>query len=261
LRYITRLYNEEVHILAGADIVDIRQLEGKKVNIDKPGSGTNLTARIIFDKLAIKPDFTQFDQGSSYERLRAGEIQAALYVAGRPVRAMAEFQSNGRFHLLPIPYEGELAQTYFPSQLTSADYPHLISANKAVQTLAVGSVLAAFNWPKGSDRYRRLERLVDAFFSRFDEFLQPGRHAKWKEVNLAAEVPGWKRFKPAEDWLMRATVAGTPSPQTQSFETFMSSKGGPVPTAEREALFREFLAWESSRVNGGGRRAAAQKRR
>src|SRR6478735_8917227 len=50
LRYITRLYNEEVHLLTSRDITDIRQLEGKKVNIDKPGSGTNLTARIIFDK-------------------------------------------------------------------------------------------------------------------------------------------------------------------------------------------------------------------
>jgi len=44
LRYITRLYNEEVHVLAANDIKDIRQLEGKKVNIDKAGSGTNLTA-------------------------------------------------------------------------------------------------------------------------------------------------------------------------------------------------------------------------
>src|SRR5215217_3251634 len=64
------------------------------------GSGTNLTSRVIFDKLGIKPEFTTYDQASSYERLRAGEIQAAIYVAGRPVRGVAEFQSEGRFHLL-----------------------------------------------------------------------------------------------------------------------------------------------------------------
>jgi TRAP transporter TAXI family solute receptor len=254
LRYIARLYNEEVHVLASRDITDIRQLEGKKVNIDKAGSGTNLTSHIVFGKLGIKPEFTEFDQGSSYERLRSGDIQAAVYVAGRPVRAIAEFQGAGRFHLLRIPFEGELSEAYLPSQLTNTEYPQLVEASQTVETLAVGSVLAAFNWPKGSDRYRRLERLVDAFFSRFDEFLQPGRHPKWKEVNLAAEVPGWERFKPADDWLKRAAQASSESPQSRSFKAFLDAKGGAVSTADREALFREFLAWERTRsraVNSG----------
>src|SRR3954470_15926391 len=100
LRFITRLYNEEVHIIANREITDIRQLEGKKVNIDKAGSGTNLTSRLIFDKLGIKPEMTTFDQASSYAKLKSGEIQAAVYVAGRPVRAIAELQTEGRFHLL-----------------------------------------------------------------------------------------------------------------------------------------------------------------
>lgn len=246
LRFITRLYNEEVHILTGRDITDIRQLDGRKVNIDKAGSGTNLTARIIFDKLGIKPELTTFDQGSSYERLRAGEIQAAVYVAGRPVRAMAEFQAEGRFHLLPIPFEGEIAETYFPARLANADYPRLIDADKPVETLAVGSLLAVFNWPENSDRYNRVRKFVHAFFSRFDEFLQPGRHPKWKEVNLAAEVPGWQRVRPAQDWLDQLTTSATGS-QLQNFEAFLSSRGAMVTPAQREILFRDFLAWQTER--------------
>ena len=246
LRYIARLYNEEVHILTSRSMTDIRQLEGKKVNIDKNGSGTNLTARIIFDKLGIKPEFTSYDQGSSYERLKSGEIQAAIYVAGRPVRALAEFQSDGRFHLLPIPFEGELAETYLPSRLTHADYPRLVEAENPVNTLAVGSILAAFNWPEGSDRYRRLETFVAAFFSRFDEFLQPGRHPKWKEINIAAETPGWERLKAAEDWLKNRGVSAS-APLQKSFQAFMGSKGSSRVSPEREELFQEFLAWESRR--------------
>src|SRR5829696_3374878 len=93
LRYVARLYNEEeVHLLASRDITDVRQLNGRKFNIDTAGSGTNLTSRVIFDKLGIKPEFTTYDQASSYERLPAGEIQAAIYVAGRLVRGVAEFQ-------------------------------------------------------------------------------------------------------------------------------------------------------------------------
>jgi TRAP transporter TAXI family solute receptor len=247
LRFITRLYNEEVHIIASRDITDIRQLDGKKVNIDKAGSGTNLTARLIFDKLGIKPDVTTFDQASSYAKLKSGEIQAAVYVAGRPVRAIAEFQTDGQFHLISIPFEGEIAESYFPARFENKDYPQLVDADKPVDTLAVGSLLAVYNWPENSDRYNRVKRFVDAFFSRFDEFLQPGRHPKWKEVNLAAEVPGWERVKPAQEWLDRAVTASTPSAQTQSFESFMSSRGINVTAEQREALFRDFLAWQNDR--------------
>lgn len=253
LRFITRLYNEEVHIIANREIADIRQLEGKKVNIDKVGSGTNLTARLIFEKLGVKPELTTYDQGSSYERLRSGEIQAAVYVAGRPVRAIAEFQSEGRFHLLPIPFEGEIAESYFPARFSNTDYPRLVDQDKPVETLAVGSLLAVFNWPENSDRYSRVSRFVDAFFSRFDEFLQPGRHPKWKEVNLAADVPGWERVKPAQDWLNRTAAAGRPSGQVKSFEDFMSSRGVAVSPEQREALFRDFLAWQNDRQKANRR--------
>ncbi len=253
LRFITRLYNEEVHIIANREIADIRQLEGKKVNIDKAGSGTNLTARLIFEKLGVKPELTTYDQGSSYERLRSGEIQAAVYVAGRPVRAIAEFQSEGRFHLLPIPFEGEIAESYFPARFSNTDYPRLVDQDKPVETLAVGSLLAVFNWPENSDRYSRVSRFVDAFFSRFDEFLQPGRHPKWKEVNLAADVPGWERVKPAQDWLNRTAAAGRPSAQVKSFEDFMSSRGIAVSPEQREALFRDFLAWQNDRQRANRR--------
>ena len=257
LRFIARLYNEEVHIIANRDITDIRQLEGKKVNIDKAGSGTNLTARLIFEKLGIKPELTTFDQASSYAKLKSGEIQAALYVAGRPVRAIAEFQTDGRFHLLSIPFEGEIAESYFPARFENKDYPQLVSSDKPVETLAVGSLLAVYNWPENTDRYNRVKRFVDAFFSRFDEFLQPGRHPKWKEVNLAADIPGWERIRAAQDWLDRAEAASKPSAEVQSFESFIQSRGIAVSSEQREALFRDFLAWQNGRQRAP-RRAARQ---
>ena len=201
LRYIARLYNEEVHILAGRDVADLRQLEGRKVNIDRPGSGTNMTARNIFAKLKIAPDFTEMDQTASYAALRSGEIAAAVYVAGRPVRAISDFRDDGQFHLLGIPFVDELAETYLPAKLTVADYPRLIDDGQPIATLAVGSVLAVFNWPVQSERYRRVERFVNAFFSRFGEFRKPGRHPKWQDVNLSGTVPGWIRLKAAQDWL------------------------------------------------------------
>ncbi len=115
-----------------------------------------------------------------------------------------------------------------------------------MNTLAVGSVLAVFNWPENSDRYRRVERFVNAFFSRFDEFMLPGRHPKWKEVSLTAEVPGWERSKPAQDWL-KAGRSGPSAGRPADFNAFMESRGLMVSSAERERLFREFLTWQRER--------------
>ena len=47
---------------------------------------------------------------------------------------------------------------------------------------------------------------MQTFFSRFPEFLDDSHHPKWREVNLAARLPGWQRFGPAERWLERPSA-------------------------------------------------------
>ena len=201
LRYIGRLYDKEVHLVASREIADVRQLHGRKVNIDKPVTGTHLTARRIFEKLGITPVFTTDDQASSFEKLRSGEIAAAVYVTPRPDRRLADFQADGRFHLVGIPYGPELAE-YSPAQVAARDYPNLIGG-EPVDTVSVGTVLAVPNWPEGSERYKRAARFVDAYFSRYTDIRDVGGHRKWEEANPSGTAPGWERFRPAQDWLQR----------------------------------------------------------
>ena len=68
--------------------------------------------------------------------------------------------------------------------------PTFIPQGQEVETIAVPTILAAFNWPKGSDRYKRVARLTDYLFSRLGTLQEPGFHPKWKDVNLNAKVPG-----------------------------------------------------------------------
>jgi len=203
LRYIARLYDKEFHVLASREITDLRQLQGRKVNIDKPGTGTHLMARHVFEKLGIAADFVTDDQAHSYEKLRSGEIAAAVYVAPRPASKVAEFQADDRFHLVPIPYGDELTD-YLPAQLHVKDYPNLISGDRPVDTVAVGTVLAVWNGgSERSERYKRLVRFVDVYFSRYHELRKALGHAEWEEANAVATAPGWERFKPAEEWIRR----------------------------------------------------------
>jgi hypothetical protein len=72
-----------------------------------------------------------------------------------------------------------------------------------VSTIAVPTVLVAFNWPVQSNRYKRVSRFVDYLFSRIDRLQAPGFDPKWKSINLAATVPGLARFSAAQVWLDR----------------------------------------------------------
>lgn len=201
IHYITRLYNEEVHVLARADVVSLEDLAGQPVNFDNTGSGTHMTASLIFDTLGIAVEPTTHDQALALELLRDGEIAALVYVAGKPTQLFRELGDDDPVHFLDIPYTPELLETYVPSQLVHADYPAVIPEEEPVDTVAVGAVMAVYNWPPDSARYHKVARFVEAFFGSFDQFLEPPRHAKWQEVNLTAEVPGWTRFAPARQWL------------------------------------------------------------
>ena len=67
--------------------------------------------------------------------------------------------------------------------------------------------MAVFAWQQGNERYAKVSRFIDAFFTKFPELLKPPRHPKWKDVNLAAKVPGWTRFGPAQDALARQVTS------------------------------------------------------
>ena len=62
-------------------------------------------------------------------------------------------------------------------------------------------MLAVYNWKSTSPRYQKTANFVNHFFENFNEFQLPTRHPKWREVSLSAVIPGWTRFKPAQEWL------------------------------------------------------------
>ncbi|MFO1155510.1 MAG: TAXI family TRAP transporter solute-binding subunit [Rhodospirillales bacterium] len=251
IRYITKLYNEEVHIVAGRDIRQLADLAGRKVNVDVAGSGTAMTASALFGAIGLQVETTHFDQITALDKLKNGEIAAMIYVAGKPVDLFNTVKPELGLHFLPVPVSAELLQTYLPSSLGHADYPGLIAEGSSLDTVAVGSVMAVYNWDPNNERYQRVAAFVRAFFDNIGEFLNPPRHPKWREVNLAAELPGWTRFQPAQDWLDRRTAtagAGYQIGLKSSFDEFMafmkeSGADRRVAPQDREALFARFLEW------------------
>jgi uncharacterized protein len=246
IRYIAKLYDEEVHVLARKDITRLEDLNGQRVNVDVSGSGSAMTAGILLDALGIKAKVENQKQVTGVQELKAGDIAAVIHVGGAPIPLFADIPTDSGIHFLPVPINPALAKTYLPASFTHENYPLLVPAGASVPTLAVGDVLAVFAWQPGSERYRRVTRFVDAFFSKFDQFQQPPRHPKWREVNLTAEVPGWTRFQPAQDWLTQQAAAGA---ATQArFNTFLSQAApgmsGTMTDAAKADLFQQFVAWD-----------------
>jgi len=255
IRYIAKLYDEEVHVLARKDIARVEDLNGQRVNVDVMGSGSAMTAEILLGALGVKAKVEHEKQVTGLQELKRGEIAAIIHVGGAPIPLFADVSTDSGLHFLPIALNQTLAQTYLPDQFIHDIYPLLVPGDAPVPTIAVGDVMAVFAWSPRSDRYTKITRFVTAFFSKFDQFQQPPRHPKWREVNLTAEVPGWTRLQPAQDWLVQQTTAGKAGSATQArFNTFLTQTNLDVSSkmtdAAKEALFRQFLAWEKQRSTG-----------
>jgi uncharacterized protein len=258
--YITRLSDHDMHVVvrAGSGITSIGQLNGKKVNFSDMGSSTEVSARHVFKALGITPVEVNMGQADAYEKMKSGEIAATIQFSATPAPAIAKLHSSDGFRLLPISYDKPLQEDYLPATLTDADYPGLIPRGQSVKTIAYGAVLIAYNWPKDSDRYRRIAEFVDRFFSHFSEFQKPPRHPAWRQVNLAADLPGWHRFPAAQAWLdSHRRPPPKASGEQAAFDQFLSQRGGgsQLSVEQRGVLFREFLNWDEERQrhqNTGG---------
>ena len=212
--YLTKLYDEEVHVVAGADVHALADLAGKIVSVGAVGSGTSVTGPAIFEatKIAIKPEYET--PGIALEKLKHGEIAAMVYLGGKPSKLLTAIPPNSGLHLLPLPSSETLLDTYIPATLTHADYPSLITEGEMVDTLAVPVLLTAYNWPVGTPQYKNLAAFTDTFFSRLPDFLKAPYHEKWRDVNLRARVPGWTRAPYAQQWLDHADAGAAAAPIT-----------------------------------------------
>lgn len=247
--YVTKLYNEEMYVIASKSVRSLADLNGKRVSVDLPNGGTFVTASIVFERLGLKPNLVYIEQRISMEMLKRGELDAVIAVGGKPYKSVSGFKDDkDRFHFVPVDYAKPLQGDYLPAVLTAKDYPNLIAEGERVDTIAVPAVLAAYNWAPNTDRYRKLSLFVDAFFTKFPTFQNPPFHPKWKEVSLSAPLQDWQRLPIADQWLKTHNIEAVTRAR---FDTFLQQSPTTAATVkndtDREALFKQFQAWEAEK--------------
>jgi hypothetical protein len=236
INYILSLFPSELHIFARPGINSLDDLRGKKVNFNTQGTAAAYSGPLIFEKLKLDVQRTFIPHQVALAQMRAGsdDMAAVVFVTSKPIDAFGRGKWPAGFHFISVPFQD--FTFYLPAALSSDDYPDLIPQDQEVQTIAIPTVLAAFNWPRASNRYQRVARLTEHLFERLDTLQGPGFHPKWKDVVLNAQVPGLARARGAQDWLDRtmavAQAASSPSqPGTRAL------------TPEQDKLFQEFLVW------------------
>jgi len=250
LRYIAKLYNNEIHVLAPASVKSIFDLEGKRITAQTDVG--YYSAKVIFARLGMKAQFDYWtDDARAIQKLIDGESDAYIGSTGKVFSLLRAVKNEDRrLHLVPIPYDPRLLDLYLPTTLSDADYPNLLAPGEKIDTVATSVLLATFNWPEDGERYRRTAKFVDAFFSKFDEFHKPPRHPKWAEASIGIKIPGWERFKAADDWIAQHATTG--QSQRDSFDRFLATNNFPdVGTPEKRAtVFRQFLEWQRTQRPG-----------
>lgn len=218
LRMIYPLYDEEVHLAARDGIEALRDLDGKRVALGAPNSGTLLTSTLVLANAGIRPgEEVEIDPDEALPALRDGRIDAFFYVAGRPARVFAQdvTEADG-IHLVPIADPGVLS-LYARSSIPAGTYRW---QQAEVPTIAVRAVLMTYDFAKSTGYQREacatVGKVARMIASNLDWLHGPGRgHPKWREVDLQAGLVSWERsacaeagMKGPEDYEITAQPAG-----------------------------------------------------
>lgn len=203
IKMVFPLYNEEIHLLGRKEITDFDDLTDRRVAIGREGSGTYLTARLLFKVSEVQPrEMLLIDTDEALAELKAGRIDAMFYVAGYPVKLFAEnvTQTDG-FALIPI-LNKSITEFYPVVQIPAKTY---VWQSSPVDTVAVKAVLISYDFRRlDCDYVGRFSQVVSTNL----DWLKKNGHPKWNAVDFDFPLKGWEQYDCVRKYVQKP---GTPT--------------------------------------------------
>jgi TRAP transporter TAXI family solute receptor len=195
-RMVFPLYNEEVHLIGQQGIVDFDDLADRVVAIGEEGSGTYLTAKILFEVSEVKPrELVAIGTDEALAQLKQRKIDAMFYVAGLPVKLFSEaVTAQDKLAVIPITNKSIL-DFYLDVQIPEKTYPW---QDQLVNTIAVKAVLVSYDF-RGVN-CENVGKFAKTLQDNL-EWLKANGHPKWKSVDLNAPVKGWEQYDCVKKYL------------------------------------------------------------
>ncbi len=215
------LYNEEIHLVGKPDILGFDYLTGRRVAIGKDGSGTFMTAELLFKVSGIEPaEKLTLGTSDALSELKKGNIDAMFYVAGYPVKLFTDnVMAEDGLSIIPITNKSIL-EFYPPSEIPANAYSW---QSTAVSTAAVKAVLVSYDFKQY--HCRSVGQAAKLIYEKMD-WLKENGHPKWQSVDLNYPLKGWEQYD-----CVKSQLTGTR--MTASSE---KAKYNPVMDAIREML-------------------------
>ena len=217
------LYNEEVHLVGKRGIAEFDDLAGRRVAVGREGSGTYLTARLLFKLSEVTPaEMVLIDTQEALTELKAGRVDAMFYVAGYPVKLLKDdIAESDQLAVIPI-LNKSIVEFYPRAEIPAGTYGWQPTA---VNTVAAKAVLVSFDFRrKDCDSVGKVAQLI----ATKQDWLQKNGHPKWKAVDLNYPLRGWEQYDCVRKVLGKPAApaaAGTAPARTGQNPVFDAIKG------------------------------------
>ena len=192
LRTIAALFQEHIHLVAlkKSNINSVKDLKGKRVSLDEPGSGTYVDAKLILESNGFSTSDVKAEAlkgKAATVALRNGKVDAIFVVAGFPTGAIVELASAVDVKLVPIDGAGAKALTskygfFSQSPIPSGTYEGVDEVN----TVAVGA-----QWfTSAKEDNELIYQITKALWNKESRKLMDVGHAKGKTITPDTALSG-----------------------------------------------------------------------
>jgi len=199
IKMVFPLYNEEIHLLGRSDISEFDDLAGRRVAVGQDGSGTYLTAKLLFEVSEVAPaEMVSIGTDEALAELKAGRIDAMFYVAGYPVKLFREgVAAADGLTLVPI-LNKNILEFYPAAEIPAGTYEWQPAA---VKTAAVKAVLISYDFRMANCEYvGRVARIIADNLV----WLRQNGHSKWQAVDIDYPLKGWEQYDCVQQSMGRA---------------------------------------------------------
>ena len=192
LRTIAALFQEHIHLVAlkKSNINSVKDLKGKRVSLDEPGSGTYVDAKLILESNGLSTSDVKAEAlkgKAATDALRNGKVDAIFVVAGFPTGAIVELASAVDVKLVPIDGAGAKVLTskygfFSQSPIPSGTYEGVDEVN----TVAVGA-----QWfTSAKEDNELIYQITKALWNKESRKLMDVGHAKGKTITPDTALSG-----------------------------------------------------------------------
>lgn len=192
LRAIASLYPETVQLVAtkASGIGSVAELRGKRVSIDRKGSGTRADAQLILRSYGIdeaEMTIVEVDALEASDMILRGALDAFFLVAGAPSLAVSDIVERGEVTLVPIdgpPAERLVEEnSFFLRQVIEQ------GVYKGVPQTPTVSVRALWITHAGVSS-KLVRRMTEALWSRANREVLDRGHPKAEDIRLETALEG-----------------------------------------------------------------------